>query len=129
AEGAEQEQCRLDRLADEGGAVCGGGGAVAGGCVEGLERVDELHDRGDRGVEVELALDVVGDALNRLVDRASECAPLLRRWNGGCPRAIRGGRLAPSELRQIRDPEAPDPAPEPRGTHEPLSGPRYGARR
>src|SRR5207237_4075972 len=68
-EGAEQQQGRLDRFAHERDAL--GGGAVAGG-LESLERVDELHDRGDRGVEVELALDVVGYALDRLVDRATE---------------------------------------------------------
>src|SRR6267378_6447585 len=61
---------------------------------------------------------------DRLVDRAPECAPLLRGRNGGCPRAIRGGarggRLAPSELRQMRDHEAPHTIEESRGTLDPL---------
>src|SRR5262249_19165831 len=91
AEGPQQEQGRLHRFANERDAVSGRSDAVSGGGLEGLERVDELHDRGDRRVEMELALDVVGHSLDRLVDRPPERAPLLRRRNGDYPRAIRRG--------------------------------------
>src|SRR2546426_12341792 len=90
-EGPEQEDDGLDRLAEKDQAL-GGGDRVGRHGLERIERVDQLHDRADRGIEVKVVLDVLGDALDRLVDLAPERPTGFRRRsrNGGSPRAIRG---------------------------------------
>src|SRR3989337_559798 len=100
-EGSQQEDQRFDGFAEEGPALLAAH-RVLGGRVEGVEGVDQLHDRADRRVEVELVLDVVGHALDRLVNRPPEAAAL----RGKLP--DRGPRIDPFQLLQERRDEAPD---------------------
>src|SRR5437773_5915315 len=118
-EGPEQEDDGLDRLPEKDQAL-GGGDRVGGHGLERIERVDQLHDRADRGIEVKVVLDVLGHALDRLVDLAPERPTGFRRRsrNGGSPRAIRGaigGTPRPPDLIKAGEGGAPDATEEPGG--------------
>ena len=58
-----------------------------------MHRVDQLVERADGGVEVEL-VDVRRDALDRLVDRAAEGAPGRREVATAGPGRVNAARFA-----------------------------------
>src|SRR5204863_1345543 len=108
---AEQRQPGLDRLPTQGGPLGARGALLAR--IPGLQRVHELHDGGDGGVEVEVALEIVGDLLDRLV----ECPPEAAAGLAGRRRAAGWRR---PEVVEAPDDEAPDTVEEARGALDTL---------
>ena len=81
--------------------------------LERVERVDQLHDGADRRVEVEVALDVVGDPLDRLVNRPPERPPLAQSSTATATSARRRSWMSAVPRRRTR-PARPRSAEAPR---------------
>src|SRR5207245_3629392 len=101
----EQEQQRLDRLAHQRRPLLAR--LLGGGGLKRMELADELHDRADRGVEVEGVLDIGGHAVYRLADGPAEGPSAVRERVGP------DGRRPP-ELVRVRQREPPHPVQEAR---------------
>src|SRR5262249_58836788 len=69
--GAEEAQRHLHRLPQQGAALLAGS-AIEGVALEVVEGVDQLHDRADRRIEMEIALHVGGDPADRLANHPAE---------------------------------------------------------
>ena len=101
----ESSRISFSRVSESSTACCGVDGAVRDGTV-GVQLVDQLHQRGDGGVEAEV-LDVLGDLADRLVQLARGALRSVRAElgpPGSCSRQVGIGSAgaAPSPSRQTR---------------------------
>ena len=96
----EEPQGHLHRLADECGTLFPGH-AVERVPLEVVQRVHQLHDGADRGIEVEVSLHVGGDAADRLVDGPAE-------GTAGLGEGVRGAAAASDHVAMDAH-EAPEP--------------------
>ena len=115
ADGPQEKQRGVDGLAQERRPLRAGH-AVQRVALEVVEGVDELHHRADGGIEVEVALDVGGDARDRLVDDPAEGSARLRE-------RARPGRPGRADLLAMRVDEAPEAVEEARGAFHPALRP------